>query len=105
MSRSRYRACLQDGLRLDLNRLVRDGFLRPGAVARGSIKWHSSYWGELASATIEASASRERGGWLRIQIEGDTAQIIGLVGDPRRFGGRQWYFVCGRMGRRASVLW
>ena len=31
MGRDRHRVCLQDGLKLDLNRLARSGFVRPGA--------------------------------------------------------------------------
>lgn len=44
-------------------------------------------------------------GTLRVQLEGDTPQIIHLVSAPRHFGGRQWYFICGSTGRWASVLW
>jgi hypothetical protein len=32
MPRPRQRACLEDGLRLNLNRLARQGFIRPGAA-------------------------------------------------------------------------
>jgi hypothetical protein len=40
----------------------------------------------------------------RIQI-GSLDQLIHLVSRPRHFGGRQWYFICPHMNRRASVLW
>src|SRR5215217_3028286 len=53
LPRPRERVCLQDGLKLDLNRLARKGFIRFGTniVVRG-ITWTHSYWGEIASGTI-----------------------------------------------------
>jgi hypothetical protein len=47
----------------------------------------------------------ERSGWFRVHLDGDAPQTIDLVAQPRRYGGRQWYFVCGRAGQRASVIW
>ena len=47
MSRPRERVCLQDGLKLDLNRLARKGFIRRGARSGPmGIRWYSSYWAE-----------------------------------------------------------
>lgn len=43
-------------------------------------------------------------GWLEIEI-GGRAQRLSVIACPRPFGGRQWYFICPRLGRRASVLW
>jgi hypothetical protein len=43
-------------------------------------------------------------GWLRIQL-GNLDQWIVLVAHSRRFGGRQWYFMCPAMNRPVSVLW
>ena len=106
MPKTRQRACLQDGLKLDLNKLARQGLVRPGAtVGPFYIRWFSSYWNEeIASGLISASMEGEREGWLRIQI-GNLDQTIILVPCPRHFGGRQWYFICPSMNRRASVVW
>jgi hypothetical protein len=105
MPRSRSRVCLQDGLKLDLNRLTRRGFVQRGCYGgvRG-IKWTHSYWGEVASALISADLSDPSSGWLRLQ-GGGLDQMISLATQPRRFGGHQWYFVCPVTGRLASVLW
>lgn len=46
----------------------------------------------------------ERRGWLRLQL-GALDQTIDLEAHPRPYGGRQWYFLCPRTRRRASVLW
>jgi hypothetical protein len=106
MPRPRQRACLQDGLKLDLNKLARQGLVRPGAtVGPYFIRWFNTYWDEeIASGLIGASMESEHEGWLRIQI-GSLDQTIILIPRPRHFGGRQWYFVCPVMNRCASVLW
>lgn len=105
MPRSRVRVCLQDGLKLDLNRLVRKQFIKPGAnIGVRGITWTHSYWGEVATGVISADMSGQAEGWLRIQL-GSLDQHIILASRPRHFGGRQWYFVCPAMNRLASVLW
>jgi hypothetical protein len=106
MPRPRQRACLQDGLSLNLNRLARRGIIRPGAATGPlGIKWTNSYFEEeVASGVITADMRGPHEGWFRIQI-GQFYQRIILVSRPRHFGGRQWYFICPYMNRRASVLW
>lgn len=105
MPRSRIRVCLQDGLKLDLNRLVRKQFIRPGAnIGVRGISWTHSYWGEVATGVISADMSGQADGWFRIQL-GSLEQRIVLVAHARHFGGRQWYFVCPATARRATVLW
>jgi hypothetical protein len=105
MPRPRYRACLQDGLKLDLNRLARKGFIKFGAnVGIRSITWSSSYWGEIARGQITADMTDPNHAWLRITI-GGFAQQMSLVCRPRHFGGHQWFFLCPVTHRRATVLW
>lgn len=106
MPRSRQRVCLQDGLRLDINRLAHRGFIRRGAQSGPiGIRWTSTYWDqEIASGIITADMSGEFDGWMKIQL-GKLDQWITLVTHPRIFGGRQWYFMCPAMNRPVSVLW
>ena len=106
MPRPRARACLQDGLKLDLNRLSRNGFIRPGALSGPiGIRWYSTYWDkEIASGLITANMSGTQEGWLRLQVV-DCDEWIILVACPRHFGGRQWYFMCPTINRPVSVLW
>ena len=106
MPRPRARACLQDGWNLDLNRLSRNGFIRPGARSGPmGIRWYSTYWDkEIASGLITANMSGTQEGWLQLQL-GDFDEWIILVARPRHFGGRQWYFMCPAMNRPVSVLW
>ena len=105
MSRPRERVCLQDGLKLDLNRLARRGFIAPGGCTgpRG-ISWTHSYWGEVATGLIRADISGRYEGWLRIQL-GKLDQWITLIPQDRHFGGRQWYFRCPVKDHLVSVLW
>jgi len=61
-------------------------------------------WGEqVACGEISASMSGTEG-WLEIRAE-RLKQSISLTTRPRHFGGHQWYFICPRTGRLASVLW
>jgi hypothetical protein len=106
MPKPRHRVCLQDGLKLDLNKLACQGWIRPGAKAGPHpIRWTYSYTGEeIASGLINANIEGEYEGSLPIQI-GSLDQTIFLVPRARHFGGRQWYFICPTMNRRCSVVW
>ncbi|MGD9671760.1 MAG: hypothetical protein AB7U75_22390 [Hyphomicrobiaceae bacterium] len=106
MPRLRQRACLEHGLRLDINLMVRQGVIRPGA-ARGAheLRWTWTATGEIvAKAVINSNLSGPEVGWLRIRL-GDVDQWITLRGQLRPFGGRQWYFECPKTHRRCSVMW
>ena len=106
MPRARQRACLDHGLKLDLNKLARQGLVRRGARSGPYlIRWSWTHTGEeIASGLITANMEGDFEGWLRIQLGGLDQWII-LVPRPRYFGGYQWYFVCPVMNQYASVLW
>jgi hypothetical protein len=58
MPRSRQRVCLQDGLKLDLNWLARNGFVQFGAnTGFREIRWTHSYWGKIANGLIMKAKS------------------------------------------------
>jgi hypothetical protein len=105
MPRPRYRACLQDGLKLDLNHLARKGFVRFGAnIGVRGISWSNSHRREIASGVITADMTDPSHAWFRIAF-GGFAQQITLISRPRHYGGRQWFFVCPVTGGLATVLW
>ena len=52
----------------------------------------------------KADLSSRLRGWMHVE-SGSLDQTIELVSLTRPYGGRQWYFLCPRTGRRASVLW
>lgn len=105
MPRPRERVRLEDGLRLDLNRLLRLNLVRSGAAWGSTIRWTERLSGrETDCGRISADMTGERTGWLRIEL-GRLDQRVDLVAVPRPYGGRQWYALCPTTRRRASVLW
>src|ERR1051326_6183525 len=105
MPRPRYRACLQEGLKLDLNRLRRQKFVQPGIYTNCSIRWSNTYTEEeIASGLLTANITGDCEGWVRIQI-GSLDQQLKLYRRRRHFGGGQWYFACPVSWRLCSVLW
>jgi hypothetical protein len=76
----------------------------PVREARVGQRYTSHTCEEVANGEITADVSGIDEGWLRIKIA-SLEQFIILVPRPRHFGGRQWYFICPYMNRRASVLW
>ena len=104
MPRPCQRACLESGLKLDINRLARRGFIRPGAATGPvGIRWRNSYFDEeIAFGVITADMRGTSHGWFRIQLEQLDQRIV-LVARPRHFGGRQWFFMCPYLSRRAMV--
>lgn len=106
MPRPRERVCLQDGLKLDINRLAQKGFVKPRTkVGPYGIRWTYTYTDEaVAFGRTTANMEGTIEGWFRIQI-GNLDQWIILVPRPRHFGGYQWYFMCPVMNHQCSVLW
>lgn len=106
MPKARNRVCLEQGLKLDVNKLTRRGWIRPGAKSGPHlIRWTYNHTGEeIASGLIVANMEGKCGGWMRILI-GGLDQWIDLATQPRHFGGRQWYFECPVTHRHCSVLW
>ena len=104
MPRLPSRVPLENGLRLDLNCLVREGRIRPGVSSWTSISWSNHYGEKIASAYRERSDRYGRV-FFGANCNRKTQQSISLGSQPRHFGGRQWYFICPFTSRRVSVLW
>jgi hypothetical protein len=105
MARRRERIPLENGLKLELNSLVRQGLNQARPFIVGSITFGPRWVGDAATKGILAiKFSNAATGSLVLSL-GPLEQRIDLVAVPRHFGGAQWYFVCPVLGRRASVLW
>jgi hypothetical protein len=105
MPRPLQRVRLESGFKLDLNRLARRGFIKPGAITGpAGIVWTDDTGQQIASGYITADMSGEQAGWLRIRL-GRLDQCIHLVARRRHFGGRQWFFTCPHLHSLATVLW
>jgi hypothetical protein len=103
MARSRKRVCLEDGLKLDLNQLVRGGVLASEARMFGRISWQVAGSREVVGVAV-VTAHLVACPRIRIRMRG-LDQTIDLIAQPRSFGGSQWYFRCPSLGLAASVLW
>jgi hypothetical protein len=99
MPRPCQRAMLECGLKFDINRAIREGWITPGAHTRVVLQWASH-----PAWTITANLTGTQRGYVRIQIE-TLDDWIELEARPRHFGGRQWFLLCPHTNRRAMVLW
>jgi hypothetical protein len=104
MARPRVRIELEDGLKLDLNKLHVQA-VSQGETTQQVICWNPGYsgGGRTIGLLICRLASATRGS-MRLLVH-SLDQSIDLAAAPRHFGGVQWYFICPMTGRRASVLW
>lgn len=104
MPRSRQRLRLEAGPFLKLPKLIRQRLVLPGQrVGPTLICW--TYAGtdmETARGYITADLTGTVQGWVRLQIDG-LDQWIELRAQPRRFGGRQWYFECPDTGKLVTL--
>jgi hypothetical protein len=104
MARPRKRAQLEDGLRLDVNKL-RVQAIPLGKTTQRVICWGPRYSGHARTiGLVIFRLDSATHGWMRLLV-GAAEQSVDLVALPRHFGGQQWYFRCPVLGRRASVLW
>jgi hypothetical protein len=112
MPRPLQRMPLELGLQLNINQLLRDGFIEPGQITPfkdchwldddGDLKANARICTDMTKGSTVANSAC----YGTMHIVADWIhQIIELVPCPRHFGGRQWYFVCPRQGRCVSVLW
>ncbi len=107
-------AVFEEGLKLDLRRLRKQGTFTPnGSIVWTTLRWTNTYTGEeVASAGLSLSAG-ESGGWLQInyrftEYDGTVHNVnerITLVRFPQPFGGYRWYFICPKTGVRCQCLY
>jgi hypothetical protein len=111
--RSGGRATTEDGLTLSLSKLFRDRLFRPGCAWGGSLVWTNTTTGErVGSIGYEAHLCHDFG---RMRLKYTTTRWgterresdywIQLETTPQPFGGRRWWFVCPRTGRRTAKLY
>jgi hypothetical protein len=105
MAQPRKRVCLEEGLRLDLNQLIRGGTVKPGTATSRTIVWQGARSRDVVGlAVITADLTDWASARVRIVMRG-MDQWIELIAQPRSLGGGQWYFRCPVWGLPASVLW
>jgi hypothetical protein len=105
MAKPRQRVRLEDGLKFDLNKLLREGLGPPGRIPwPAEIRWTSTRSAEIAKGWITLKKEGEDRGFLRIVI-GKLDQRLDLIAQQRHFGGQQWYFRCPVTSHKCSVVW
>ncbi len=107
------RLTVESGLTLNLSRLFKAGWLRPGGATSGVLRWFNvSTQEEAASMGFESHLGADSGN-LRVYWSttnhwtGEKRQCenhIALVTSPQPFGGRRWWFVCPSTGQRSARL-
>ena len=104
MARPRKRIPLEDGLKLDVNKL-RVQAIAQRETTQQVVCCYPRYSGDARrfGLLVWRFSSGTRGS-MRLLLR-SLDQSIDLVAASRHFGGVQWYFLCPLTGRRASVLW
>lgn len=107
------RLTVESGLTLNLSRLFKMGWLKPGAVTSGILRWVNVSTQEEAASVSFESRLGEDGGFIRLRWTstnrwtGEKRQYesqIALTTSPQHFGGRRWWFVCPCTGQRSTCL-
>ena len=106
--RERNRGTVDAAIRLDLRAMRRQGFLVPGAVTSGVQRWTRTATGEeTGSVSVTVNLADPNAGFVvvRFSLNGDPrVQEIPLASRSMRYGGRRYYFLCPKHGRRCEVL-
>ena len=111
--RSGGRPTVESGLSLNLSRLFKTGWLKPGAWTSGTLRWSIVGTGEETASMGFKSRLGEEEGYIRLhwtstnRWSGEKRQCetrITLTTSSQPFGGRRWWFVCPRTGRLAARL-
>ncbi len=102
------RPTVEEGLTLDINKLIRDGFIGPGALSLGTLRWTRVASGkEVGSIGYEANLTNPDDAWIHLQyrVNGEPQDYqIALETTQPNYGGRRWWFVCPARGYRVAKL-
>ncbi len=87
------RATVEDGLSLDINKLIRDGNIRPGGWCSGTLRWTRVASGEeVGSIGYEADLKAPDQAWVRLHYRAnDEPQDYRVTLETTRpnYGGRR----------------
>ncbi len=106
--RTRNRGTVDAAIRLDLRVMRRQGFLVPGAITSGVQRWHRVGTGqETGAVSVSVNLADPAAGFVVVSfsLNGEPrSQQIQLASRAMRYGGRRYYFVCPKQGRRCEVM-
>lgn len=102
------KATVEDGLTLDLDKLLRDGAIIPGKIVEGNLTWRRTYDGtQVGSVGYNAVMDDHLDARILLHYSwNDQPQQvhIPLITTTPHFGGIRWWFECPISGDRASRL-
>ncbi len=102
------RATVEDGLSLDINKLIRDGNIRPGQWCSGTLSWtRVASDEEVGSIGYEANLMAPDQAWVRLHYRvNDEPQDYRVTLETTRpnYGGKRWWFRCPATGWRVAKL-
>lgn len=101
-----------DGLTLDLGKLMRDGLVPKNASRAGSLIWTNTRTQQQVASLGYSAWIHDEEGSLRLQYtttlsSGEKRRsdyTINLESTPQPFGGQRWWFLCPRTNRRCTKL-
>jgi hypothetical protein len=100
---------VENGLTLDLNRLIRQRDILPGRHISGSLMWSDARSGEkVASIDFEAALTSQEHAWARLRYIDDGQPMdyrVQIEASPCHYGGMRWWWVCPISGQRAAKLY
>lgn len=99
---------VEDGLTIDLNKLIRDGSIKPGVGWQATLTWTNTRTGEkVASIGYEANLIKPENAYVRLHYNhNDKPQDykVRLTTTQPNFGGVRWWFICPVSGQRVGKL-
>jgi hypothetical protein len=103
------RPTVESGLALDINRLIRQRWLVPGACTSGALTWSNTVTGkDVASIGYTASMVDPDDAWVKLRYLADDVRQdyrVPIASTPCHYGGRRWWWKCPRSGRRVAKLY
>ncbi len=100
---------VEDGLTLDLCKLIRQKLIIPCSHVKGPLIWMRVSDGErTASIGYEANLLDPYGAWIRLSYTNNDKPLdykVRLTTTRPHYGGLRWWFVCPSSGRRAAKLY
>jgi hypothetical protein len=100
---------VEDGLSLDINKLIRDGSVRQGIAWQGTLVWSNTRTGEkIASIGYEANLVKTDNAYMRLHYNHNNQPQdykVRLTTTQPNFGGLRWWFICPVSGQRVGKLY
>ncbi|WP_417798906.1 hypothetical protein [Terasakiella pusilla] len=100
---------VEDGLTLDLNKLIRDRSIKSGIRWQGTLIWTSTRTGEkVASIGYEANLIKPENAYIRLHYNHNNKPQdykVRLTTTQPHYGGLRWWFICPVSDQRVGKLY